>query len=288
MARTDAAKTGRYTVDFTGGLIMFYLREPFRELHYAESGNSAIADILYSENQPGNSDIYSKYNIRVDYYREARSFQLKHVNIIPGSVRIKINGRELSSSLYSVDYTSGFLQFTNPNNPVIAPETDMEVKYEYLPFGVKTSSLVTGTRAEYNINKNLKVGGTVLFQRQSATDIIPKIGGEPTQTLVLESDASLHMGENSLKDLVKTITGYKAGSIPLEINAYAEYAKSIKKVNTFGKALIDDMESNEEVVPISLSDKDWQLSSMPDSQPQTNRGRIFYKYYRDPSNPGRH
>ena len=211
----------------------------------------------------------------MDYYREARSFQLKHVNIIPGSVRIKINGRELSSSLYSVDYTSGFLQFTNPNTPVIAPETDMEVKYEYLPFGVKTSSLVTGTRAEYNINKNLKVGGTVLFQRQSATDIIPKIGGEPSQTLVLESDASLHMGENSLKDLVKTITGYKAGSMPLEINAYAEYAKSIKKVNTFGKALIDDMESNEEVVPISLSDKDWQLASMPD-EPARNRIAAVY------------
>ena len=33
MIRNDAAKTGRYTVDFTGGLIMFYLREPFRELH---------------------------------------------------------------------------------------------------------------------------------------------------------------------------------------------------------------------------------------------------------------
>ncbi|MBN2401632.1 MAG: hypothetical protein JXN64_04460 [Spirochaetes bacterium] len=290
MTRTNAAKIGRYSADFTNGLIMFYLREPFRDL-YKEAGEPASANILYSENQPGNTDTYSKYNLRVDYYREARSLQLKHMNIIPGSTRIKLNGRELPSSLYSVDHTSGFLQFTNPNNPAIGPETDIEVKYEYLPFGSQTSSLVTGTRAEYAVNRNLKVGGTVLLKRQSATDIIPKIGAEPEQTLVLEGDASLHMGEDSLKKLVKSISGYSAESMPLEVNAYAEYAKSYKKVNTFGKALIDDMESNEEAVPISLSDKDWQLASMPyeavqGDVSQSERGLLYYRYYRDPDNAG--
>ncbi len=290
MTRENTIKAGKYTVDFTNGLIMFYLREPFREL-YTEAGDAATAGIIYSENQQSSADTYSKYNLRVDYYREARNFQLKHVNIIPGSVRIKINGREIPSSLYTVDHTSGFLQFTSPNNPVIGPETEIEIKYEYLPFGAKTSTLVTGTRAEYNINKNLKVGGTVLFERQSATDIIPKFGEEPAQTLVLEGDASLHMGEDSLKSLIKTITGYNARSVPLEINAYGEYARSYKKVNTFGKTLIDDMESSEEIIPVSLSDKDWQLASMPyitapGDIAQTERGLLNYRYYRDPDSPG--
>jgi hypothetical protein len=54
--------------------------------------------------------------MRIDYYR-GRSFQLKHTNIIPDSVRVRINGRELKPSLYSVDHTSGYLAFVNPNNP---------------------------------------------------------------------------------------------------------------------------------------------------------------------------
>jgi len=287
MLRSDLSKTGKFLIDYSNGLISFYLREPFRELYAGDS----IANILFSENQPLSSSNYTKYNIRIDYYREAKSFQLKHFNIVQGSVRITVNGRVIPSSLYTLDYTSGFLQFTDPNNPAIGSETIIEVKYEYLPLGAQSSSLVTGGRAEYTVNRNLKLGGTVLFNRKSAPGIIPRVGSEPDQTLVLEGDATLHMGEKSLKDLVKTVSGYNAESVPLEINAYAEYAKSIRKVNTFGKALIDDMESNEEITPISLSDKDWQLSSMPYNDlmvqfAENLRGRIFYYYYRDPNNPG--
>ncbi|MFH0977076.1 MAG: hypothetical protein V1874_14940 [Spirochaetota bacterium] len=285
LIKSDLIKTGKYTVDFSNGLILFYLREPFRELY--EPGDSTNAGIVYSENQPATTANYSKYNLKVDYYREARSFQLKHVNIIPGSVRIKINARELSSSLYSVDYTSGFLQFTNPNDPVIGTETEMEVKYEYLPLGTKTSTLVTGARAEYDINRNLKIGTTVLLKRESASEIVPNAGSEPDQTLILEGDATLKLQENSIKNLIKSVTGYNVESAPVEINAYAEYARSYRKVNTFGKALIDDMESNEELTAISLSDKDWQLASMPEGIAQSNRGLLNYYYYRDPNSPGR-
>ena len=288
--KNESANTGKYKVDYTNGLIMFYLREPLRKL-YKDRSETSIADQIYAETQPSAVSTYSKYNLRVDYYKELQSFQLKHTNIIPGSVRIKINGRVVTSSLYTIDHTSGYLQFTSPNYPSFTSETEMEVKYEYLPAGGKTSTIDTGIRAEYEVNKNLKIGGTAILSRQSSTEVIPTIGNEPTQTIVLESDVSLRMNESSLKKLVRDVTGYKAESIPVEVRAYGEYAKSLKNPNTFGKALIDNMESNENILALSMSEKDWQLSSMPyNTSPgdvvQTQRRFINYFYYRDTSDPG--
>ncbi len=282
LSGTEISGLGRYVIDYSEGMIMFNLREPFRKLLGSRAGN------IYCANQPANVYLYSQYNIRADYYRESRSFQLKHVNIIPDSVRVKINGRELQMSLYTVDYTSGFFEFTSPDNPVIADDTEIEIKYEYLPLGSQPKTLIAGLRSDYKVNRNLNIGGTVLFTRDSGTEMIPTIGEEPGQTLLLEADTTLHMTEGTLKKIVKEISGNSIKSAPLEINAYAEYAQSHRKVNTFGKALIDDMETAEEAVPVSMSEKDWTLSSMPSGiagTGQGDRGKIFYYFYRNPSNP---
>ncbi len=286
LTKTNISSLGKYSLDYSTGVINFNLREPFKQLLSA-----GLDPVIYTENQSSLVSEQTQFNIRVSYYKEARSFQLKHFNIIPDSVRIKINERELASSLYSVDYTSGFLVFTNAANPVITSETSIEVKYEYLPFMSQSQSFIGGVRADYELSRDLNLGGTFLYTRTSGGDVIPTIGNEPSQTMVFEGDAALKLNEKRLKDMVNAIPGVAVDAVPLELKGYAEYARSIKKVNTFGKALIDDMESSEEITGISLSDKDWQLSSMPYNDAfsarvaQSVRGKLFYKYYRNPSNP---
>ncbi|MDY6935340.1 MAG: hypothetical protein SVZ03_14090 [Spirochaetota bacterium] len=280
LPKSDVAKLGKYSVDYTNGIVEFHLREPFRQLLDMND-----ADVIYSEKQQTNAYLSSIYKIRIDYYREARSFQLKHFNIIPESVRIRINGLEIAPSLYSLDYTSGFLEFIDPNNPLIGPKTEIEVKYEYLPFNSQSKSFSGGIRGDYRVNRSLDVGGTLLYTRESGDDVIPNIGSEPEQTLVFEGDTSLHLGEARLKRFINNITGIKPKSVPVEIDCYAEYARSYKKINTFGKALIDSMEATDEIVPLSLSEKDWWLSSMPIGLAQDNRGILYYYYYRDPFHP---
>ena len=279
LTRDEIARIGKVTVQYSAGLIAFNLREPFRQL----LGSSA--DSIYSERQQSDVYLLSRYKMRVDYYREARSFQLKHVNILPDSVRIKVDSRELPSSLYTLDYTSGFLQFTDPNNPVIKEETHIEVKYEYLPLGGQSQSFIGGMRADYQLSRYVDIGGTLLFSRSSSGDRIPAIGSEPDQILLLEGDTKLHLGEKRLTKMFNDVSGLHIKSVPLEVDAYAEYARSYRTVNTFGKALIDDMESTDEIVTISLSDRDWILSSMPSGLIQNDRGLLYYYYYRDLSNP---
>ncbi len=275
----ESAKTGKYQVDSTSGIIQFNLREPFRQL----LGSNAT--VVYQEAPISTKSNSSRYVIKVNYYREARSFQLQHSNIIAGSVRVRINGRELASSLYSVDNTSGFFQFTDPNNPVIASDTNIEIRYEYLPPGGQSQSFAGGMRADYEINRNLNIGGTFLFSRGASGTNIPNVGAEASQVMVFEADAKLYLGREKLRELINTIPGVELTSMPFTLSAYAEYARSYKNVNTFGKALIDDMESSDDVVSISLNERDWILASPPSSGLQTDRGHLYYYYYRNPSSP---
>lgn len=284
LTKAETAKLGKYTVDYSKGTVSFHLREPFKQV--LADPPDAIQSLVYAESQSALVADRSVYSMRVDYYREARSFQLKHFNIIPDSVRVKVGGREIARSLYTIDHTSGYLSFTNPNNPLISSETNIEVKYEYLPLTAESQSFVGGLRADYRLSRDLGLGGTFLYTRSSGGEVIPVVGSEPSQTMVFEGDASLTLSEGRIKDMLNAVPGVSVNAAPFDLKAYAEYAKSYKNINTFGKGLVDDMESSEEITGVSLSDKDWILASMPDAVPQSERGRLYYKYYRDPSNAG--
>ena len=266
------------SVDYSNGIIQFFLREPFRSLL------ASTASYIYSETKLTNSYTYSRYSIKADYSVEARSFQLTNSNLIEKSVRVKIDGREISSSLYSVDYTSGYLAFTNPNNPVIGSSTQIEVKYEYLPFGRSDGKFIGGMRGDYNVSKDLRIGGSVLLSKDAETDVIPDVGDESESTLVFEGDATLKLTEKRLTEFFRSITGSRR-RVPAELSFYAEHARSIKDVNTFGKGLIDNMETSGDTLSISLSEKDWILSSIPASETTAVRGILNYYYYRDPGSP---
>ncbi|MCP4135623.1 MAG: hypothetical protein GY754_31940 [bacterium] len=275
MTGSTVTALGSYTIDYARGIVGFTLREPFK------SFNSGV----YLENQPTTVYVDSRYKMAIDYYREARSFQLKHFNIIPNSVRVKVNGRVLSASLYTIDHTSGFLFFPDPNNPLVGPATAIEVRYEYLPFGAQGQAFVGGLRADYKINRSLNLGGSVLFTRTSSSEEISNVNDSPTETALFEGDAALHLDEKRIAEFANLVGGTRRKKVPVEIKAYGEYARSYKNVNSFGKGLIDNMESTEEIVGISVSEKDWVLSSMPSSYTQTDRGQLFYKFYRSLSEP---
>lgn len=279
---TDSDKTAlsSYKLELTGGTMVFSTREPFRPLLSTEK-----ASAIYSEISKTDAYLYSRYRMTAEYDVEARNFKLKHDNLIEKSVRVKINEREIPESLYSVDYESGYLSFTDSNNPVIGSDSRIEVKYEYLPFGSKSENFIGGVRADYDVNKSLRIGGSVLISKDGKTEIVPDVGKESEQTLLFEGDASLKLSQARIADLYNIFAERKKKTVPVEFSAYAEYAKSIKDVNTFGKALIDNMESTDEIVSVSLSEKDWILSSMPTGFIQTDRGLLNYYFYRNPDSP---
>lgn len=280
MQDSSIEQLSRYKLDLTAGTISFYTREPYRALLAADKASK-----IYSEIKNLSAYIYSRYRMISDFYAESRSFRLKHGNIIEKSVSVKINEKTIPESLYTVDYTSGYLAFTDSNNPVISSDAKIEIKYEYLPIGVNAQNFTGGIRTDYDINKILRIGGSIIFTKDGQTAVIPDAGKESTQTLVLEGDASLKLSKQKLAELYNLIAKRKKKEIPAEFTAYAEYAKSYKDINTFGKALIDNMETTDEIITVSMSEKDWILSSMPGSYSQSDRGILNYYFYRDPGSP---
>lgn len=290
MSKNEITNIGNYSIDYNEGLIQFTLREPFRQIL-----TERHAEPIYNERQPSNVYNFSRYSIRVDYHRDARSFQLGHFNIVPDSVRIKVNGVEISESLYSVDYSTGYIVFVDSNRPRITPETRIEVSYERMPVGGQTDEFTGGARAEYQFNRDLTVGGSVMYSGNTPGDVVPRIGSEPEYTLMLEGDVSMRAGPDRLARMYNFISGENRQRVPAELNLSGEIARSYTGVNTFGKALIDNMESAEELMSISLSEKDWVLSSRPDGYKEKDGGGFFnrkrsildYYFYRNLSNTTR-
>jgi len=280
MQKDDIDKLGRYKLELAKGLISFFTREPYRSFL-----SDSKASKIYSEKKLTDTYLSTRYLMASEYSVEARTFKLKHGNVIDKSVRIKLNEKEISSSLYSVDYDSGSIFFADPNNPVISSDSRIEIKYEYLPFGTKKENFIGGVRADYDINRSLRVGGTVLLTKDGMSQIVPDVGKESEQTILFEGDASLKLSRKKLADLYNIFAERKKKSIPAEFTAYAEYAKSYTDVNTFGKALVDNMETSDDTVSVSLSEKDWILSSMPGSYSQADRGILNYYFYRNPGSP---
>jgi len=279
LTRADVEKLSPYSVDRENGIVKFNLREPFRAL----LGNRA--DLIYSEKFLNDVYIYSRYSINAEFSTEARTIQLKHGNIIENSVTIKVDKKELSKSLYSVDYTAGYIFFTNSNNPMISSQTEIEVRYQYLPLGASSDSFAAGLRLDYSLTRDIKIGTSLLVEKDTKSDVIPDIGEASTQTNLYEGDLLLKLSPERLSDIIENLYGKRVRKIPLELSFYGEYARSYKNINTFGKALIDNMESSDDIVDIDLSDKKWILGSMPEGFSQSNRALIYYYYYRDLSNP---
>ncbi len=281
MDQTSQTKLGKYTIDYSKGLIQFTLREPFKTVL-----PSNFLQYIYAENQSTSAYQYSRYNIKIDYYKEARSFQLKHFNLLPNSVRVKVNDIEIAQGLYMVDHVSGFLMFLDPNNPVIGPETKIEIKYEYMPFLSQSQSFIGGVRVDYKVLDAINFGGSILYSNSSGITSIPMIGNTPNQLFLFEGDVSLDLNERKMAGVVNAIAGTNYRTVPVEFKAYGEYARSYTTFNTFGKALIDNLETANEIISISTSEKEWQLASMPFAYTNLDRAMLNYYFYRDPLNPG--
>ncbi|HOP62333.1 MAG TPA: hypothetical protein PK906_03105 [Spirochaetota bacterium] len=280
MTSADISSLSPYSVDQAGGLLKFTLREPYRSLLGASAG-----DIIYSEKYLNDTYLYSRFNINSEYCIDSRIFQLNHSNIIKNSVRIKVAKKEITRSLYSVDHESGFITFTNSTSPVIGPNTEIEIKYEYLPMGVATNSFQGGVRADYELTRDIKIGGSVMVSKDNEGEVVPDVGDETKQTNLFEGDVLLTLTSKRLSQIFKALTGRRSLKVPAEFTAYGEYAKSFQNINTFGKALVDNMESTDDIVAVSLSEKEWILSSMPAGLTQGDRALLYYYYYRDPDSP---
>ncbi|MFC2062144.1 carbohydrate binding domain-containing protein [Elusimicrobiota bacterium] len=233
---------GNYKVDYDLGILEFTDDQPFYNDNKEEGYDKGGFENIYSNNSPR-----QHYIIYVEYKKRIQSYFLRP-NILKGSERVMMDGEVLSrGSDYIIDYPSGFLTFIITDE--IDETTEIEVTYEYLPFGGTLKETLVGVRSEYNFNENMYLGGTVLYKWASAPLEIPKIHSTPESTLVLDSDFNLRVPKSKYNPFPTTFSG--------------EVAQSIYNPNTLGKAMIDNMEGVRQAYAITTDPESWQIARTP-------------------------
>ena len=276
-----------YEINYKTGILTFGLREPFKNIRGSDKesyvGSSIVLQQIYSEN-PLNAVEQSLFSIRLRVNFEIQNYKLKRNHIIENSMEVFVDGIVVDPSLYHVDHYLGFLYFRDKHNLLIKSNSKIKVTYEYSNFGQNQAGYLVGLRSEYNISKDMQIGNTLLYSGQFEGSEPPHITSTPSSRFLVQGDLNMELNEHRLTKFINSIPTVDVDLVPIQYRLSAEYSHSFVNLNTFGRAIVDDMESSEESIFISTSERDWIISSPPEGLNPCDRSPLLYRYYRDPQN----
>lgn len=171
-------------------------------------------------------------------------------DIVVESESVKLNGRPLArNNDYYIDYTSGFITFYKGDE--ITENSVIDITYDTTT-GSSSNNSVLGGRLDYRLFDKIVMGATVLQEGSDKPTSVPQVGAYSKELLVYGADVNG-------KDIKL--------AEPLSVDFSAEVAKSRKKQNLFGYAMIDSMNETNEQVAGSRIFRDWIIASNPNNKP---------------------
>lgn len=192
---------------------------------------------------------------------------LPGINISEGSVRVIAGNIPLSEGIdYRVDYNLGKVSIINQS--VLNSGKQIQIQYEKADlFNFQSRSLL-GARLDYVVNKNLNIGGTMLYLNERPLVSRISIGDETTRNLKYGLDFNYREESNFLTKMVDALPLISTRE-PSVINFSGEIAEikpgTSNKVNGEGTSYIDDFE--QAITPYNLGNNiiSWKLGATPKS-----------------------
>ena len=267
------------TIDLARGMIEIPFINPFYGLGDTE--------MYLKDNIVGEDDFEHWFFIKGRIGRDV--VNLGNIMILPGSVRIRLNGRQITENVdYIVDYDMGNVTFLTAEGR--DPDSEIQIDYENRPiFQIDTKTMM-GFRADWRPSRVFKLGGMVVYQSESMTDKRPRVGNEGRTLILAGLDGEIAVDApfittaidyipliNTEENSRLTLTGDLAMNIPI--------FQGSKDFGDGNEAWIDDMESIQEIFPLGIMRPTWVPASEPFG---TNlvRGRVNWfnpenVHYRD-------
>ena len=245
-----------FTIDLTNGRIELPLINPFFGLRDT---------LMYMQDHNVNDDYFNNwFFIRGRIGRDSINLGMM---ILPGSVKIRVNNKELKETLeYIVDYDLGTVTFLTAEGR--DPDSDIQIDYENRPLFAIESKTLLGFRADWKPTDIFRLGGTFIYHAETMTDKRPRVGNEGRTLILANIDGEIAVDApyittaidyipliNTDENSRLSLTGDVAMSIP-----------RLKGSNSFGdgnEAWIDDMESITEVFPLGIMRPTWSPASEP-------------------------
>lgn len=205
----------------------------------------------------------------------ANEIDLGASNIAPGSVVVTAGGVTLVENTdYIVDYNGG--RVTIINQGIIDAGTPVSASVESNEsFGMQRKTFV-GFNADYQVNKNLTVGGTLQYLSEQPLTTKVSMGSEALNNILWGMHLSWKHKAQWLTNWLNAIPFVNATQ-PSQINFDAQVAQLIAGQNSTaqgGASYLDDFEDTKRKTSL-LQPTYWQISSVPAPSSDSNLAGRF-------------
>lgn len=273
----------RYFVDYKNGILFFPDPRPFaprlqpsdsqyfdlvmdfnanRRLRFdgpPDSTNEANRKIYELYNAPQPTD--ARYYIATEYAAQrtgGSDISLGKGSLLEGSEVVTVNGERWTRDRdYTIDYDLGRISLKRQ----LGPTDQLNVDYSYAPLFQQASKTLLGSAFRLD-GRNRSLGGAFLYESKGAQDLRPRLGEEPSRTLITDLNTEWRFRPGFLTRMADMLPGVRT-TTPSEFNVQAEVGASFPNPNTRNEVFLDDMEGVRDAVSLSLSAQVWKLSSVP-------------------------
>jgi hypothetical protein len=206
-----------------------------------------------------------RYFLDVTYKTPQTQFTLPAPGtILEDSEVVEVNGERLQrGSDYTIDYESGFVNLTGQTR--LPEDAQVSIDYAYAPLFALGQKTLMGFHAGWDPGiKGRRFGTTWLFESAGTSDRRPKLGEEPSRTIVGDLNGGFRSNPPFLNRLVDAIPGVRANQ-DSRFDFTGELGLSLPDPNTKDQVYIDDFEGVKDNSILSLQRGDWFWSAIPDS-----------------------
>lgn len=224
---------------------------------------------------------YDKFFIRGSYTGAANNeIPLNSTNVPRGSVRVTANGAPLTENVdFIVDYNLGRVKIVNTQ--LLSSGAVIRVSSESNNLFQVQQKTLMGARFDYKENKDLLLGGTLMYLTERPLTPKVNIGEEPISNLVVGLDGTYKRDSRFLTKMVDRLPFIETKE-PSNITLSGEYAQLIPGIQSSlaqsGTAYLDDFEASETPFDLRMGSY-WALASTPQGQPDLFPEGDLYNSY---------
>ena len=273
----DQAATQGGTINSSNGRIFFPVLEPFgkhiRTKIFPDEPNLAekyAYDSLYALTKTAAEQYSEKNKFTLKGYYSSQSgseISLNAMNVAQGSVTVTAGGMQLVENVdYTVDYTLG--RVTILNEGILNSGTPINIALESNSGFSAIRKTFLGTRVEHEINRDFRLGGTVLYLGEKSYTQKINYGEEAIANTIYGADLSYHTDARWLTSFINALPGISTKA-PSRINVDGEFARFIpglsKSASEDGTSYIDDFEGAKSTIDLRLPNL-WYMASTPQNQ----------------------
>lgn len=271
------------------GRVIFPVTEPFGRHLRNWIGNDRLADKycfeeLYDSTKTIAKQIaeHDKFIISGHYKGNNNAeIDLGVTNVAPGSVIVTAGGVTLTENTdYTVDYSMGRVNIINQS--IIDAGTNISASVESNDnYGMQRKTMM-GVNLDYEVNKNLLIGGTLMFLNEQPLTTKVNMGSEPLKNTLWGTHISWKKESQWLTNMLDKLPLIQATQ-PSQISFNGEFAQLMAGQNgkiQGGASYLDDFESSSQKVSLTQPTY-WSMSSTPSMFPESKRTNdISYGYNR--------